>query len=116
MDSLTHLVAGALTPLAFPGAPKRAAVLGFGIAVGELPDMDIFFGSTPEALLVLHRGFTHALVWQPLLVLLAVIPFYLWLRCKPAVPGALSLSVLAGQEAPPRPDSGRFGRVDIEIV
>ena len=86
MDSLTHLVAGALTPLAFPGAPKRAAVLGFGIAVGELPDMDIFFGSTPEALLVLHRGFTHALVWQPLLVLLAVIPFYLWLRCKPAAP------------------------------
>lgn len=92
MDSLTHLVAGALTPLAFPNTPKRAAVLGFGIAVGELPDIDVIFGGSPEALLVLHRGITHALVWQPVLVLLAVLPFYIWMHCRkaPAPPCGLS--------------------------
>jgi len=79
MDSLTHLAAGVLTPLAFRRTPKRAAVVGFGIAVGALPDMDIFFVSGPEAFLTMHRGFTHALFWQPVLVLLVVIPFYLWM-------------------------------------
>lgn len=82
MDSLTHLVAGALTPLAFPNTPKRAAVLGFGIAVGELPDIDVLFGISPEALLVLHRGITHSLVWQPVMVLIAVIPFFIWMQGK----------------------------------
>lgn len=78
MDSFTHLVAGALTPLAFPYAPRRAALLGFGIAAGELPDIDIFFGNTPAFLMTLHRGITHALFWQPVLVLTLVLPFYLW--------------------------------------
>ena len=118
MDSLTHLVAGALTPLAFPGAPRRAALLGFGIAAGELPDIDIFFGSTPEALMVVHRGITHALVWQPLLALLVVLPFYLWMRCGAAnsAPNAGSArdgrnpgSSLAGDDARPHPTAGRFG-------
>ncbi|MCL1940274.1 MAG: metal-dependent hydrolase [Desulfovibrionaceae bacterium] len=84
MDSLTHLVAGALMPLAFKRTPKRAAVIGFGIAVGELPDIDAFFGAGTEALLVFHRGVTHALFWQPVLTLLAVIPFYIWLQCRRA--------------------------------
>lgn len=84
MDSLTHLVAGALTPLAFRDTPKRAAVIGFGIAVGELPDIDIIFGSSPEALMSLHRGITHALIWQPVLVLIALIPLYLWLHNRGA--------------------------------
>lgn len=82
MDSLTHLAAGVLTPLAFPRTPVRAAVIGFGIAIGELPDMDFIFGVAPEARLVLHRGITHALFWQPVFVLLAVLPFYIWLQCK----------------------------------
>ena len=120
MDSLTHLVAGALTPLAFPGAPRRAALLGFGIAAGELPDIDIFFGSTPEALMVVHRGITHALVWQPLLALLVVLPFYLWMRCRavdpaPAArpgPGDRVLFESApsgGCAVRPHPGAGRFG-------
>lgn len=83
MDSLTHLVAGALTPLAFRGMPKRAAIIGFGIAAGELPDIDVFFGTGPEAMLTLHRGITHALAVQPLFVFLAVLPFYLWMRKRP---------------------------------
>lgn len=118
MDSLTHLVAGALTPLAFPGAPRRSALLGFGIAAGELPDMDIFFGSTPEALMVLHRGITHALVWQPLLALLVVLPFYLLMRCRAANsapdarsgPGSRAFSAPSpGGGTRPYSDAGRFG-------
>ncbi|MDL2316144.1 metal-dependent hydrolase [Desulfovibrio sp. OttesenSCG-928-A18] len=84
MDSLTHLVAGALTPLAFRNTPRRAAVLGFGIAAGELPDIDVVLGNSPEVLLTVHRGITHALVLQPLLVLLVLLPFWFWLRRRPA--------------------------------
>lgn len=94
MDSLTHLVAGALTPLAFRGTPKRAAVIAFGIAVGELPDIDVLFGVSPEALLALHRGITHSLFWQPVFVLIAVLPFFLWLHCRQARP-------VLSREAPP---------------
>ena len=120
MDTLTHLVAGALTPLAFPGAPKRAAILGFGIAVGELPDIDIFFGSTPEALMVIHRGITHALAWQPVLALLAVLPFYLWLRCKNVSPPPAVCSAPDGRIAsgilPAPVDAGRFGLGSLCLV
>ena len=126
MDSLTHLVAGALTPLAFPGAPRRAALLGFGIAAGELPDIDIFFGSTPEALMVVHRGITHALVWQPLLALLVVLPFYLWMRCRAVNPAPDARSAPdgrlfsgpspAGGEARPHPGTGRFGLGSLYLV
>lgn len=84
MDSLTHLAAGALTPLLFRKTPRRAAVIAFGIAAGQLPDMDVFFGSGTEALLALHRGITHALAWQPVQILVVVIPFYIWLYCRRA--------------------------------
>jgi len=73
-------------------------VVGFGMAVGTLPDMDIFFVSGPEALLALHRGFTHALFWQPILVLLAVIPFYIWLCCRKAPTYPLSHQDLPGSD------------------
>ena len=115
MDTLTHLVAGALTPLAFPRAPKRAALLGFGIAAGELPDIDIFFGSTPDALMTLHRGITHALVAQPLLALLVVLPCYVWIRRSTAAlsphGGALSPDAFraAGPCASGESPAGRGG-------
>jgi len=102
MDSLTHLAAGVLTPLAFRHTPKRAAVIGFGMAVGSLPDIDIFFGSGAEALLVLHRGISHALFWQPVLALLAVVPFYILMRyrktetCPPYSFGRMYLVALVG--------------------
>ena len=117
MDSLTHLVAGALTPLAFRGTPKRAAVIGFGIAVGELPDIDILFGVSAEALLALHRGITHSLIWQPVLVLIAVLPFYIWLHCRGAglipireAPTAARAACMPGSDLEPGPDGlGAFG-------
>ncbi len=86
MDSLTHLVAGALTPMIFPRAPRRAMLAGFGIVAGEFPDIDIFSGSTPDHLLVVHRGITHALALQPVLALCLVLPFYLLLHRRQRVP------------------------------
>ncbi len=103
MDSLTHLVAGALTPLAFRATPKRAALLGFGIAAGEFPDIDIIFGFSPEALLFWHRGITHALIWQPLLALAVVLPFFFWMRRHKPRPAPLS-----GQQAPASGRNGSF--------
>lgn len=102
MDSLTHLVAGALTPLAFRHTPKRAAVVAFGMIAGSLPDIDVLFGGSPEALLSLHRGVTHAFFWQPLFVLILVLPFYFWLRRHPLPfrrPGA-GQAGLAGSPGP----------------
>jgi inner membrane protein len=119
MDTLTHLVDGALTPLAFPRAPKRAAMLAFGIAAGELPDIDIFFGATPEAHFAIHRGITHALVWQPVLALLVVLPAYLWMRSaastpkpRPAPAGSpepKNVPARIQRSLSPCPDCGIFG-------
>lgn len=118
MDSLTHLVAGALTPLAFPGAPRRGALLGFGIIAGELPDIDIFFGNSPEALMVLHRGITHALIWQPVLALIILLLFYLWMQrgtVKP-VPGFPPWTLFSGKDIPIGSSSVRFGAGSLYLV
>lgn len=118
MDSLTHLVAGALTPLAFKHTPKRAAVLTFGMLAGSLPDMDFIYGGTVESLLTVHRGITHALFWLPFWVLLPVIPWYIWMQSRPAcapssaVPGgALPAGGRAGHGAP-----GSYGLVTMYAV
>lgn len=80
MDTLTHCIAGGLTPLLFQRAPKRTALVVFGMVAGELPDIDAFFGSgTAEGLMLVHRGITHALVFQPILMLAYVVPFFLYL-------------------------------------
>ena len=84
MDSLTHLVAGALIPPALRHMPRRGALVVFGILAGELPDIDVLAGGTASAaaLFTIHRGITHALVWQPILALALVLPMYLWLSAK----------------------------------
>ena len=76
MDSVTHLVAGALTPLAFKNAPKTRVMILFGILCGELPDIDVIAGKTPENILAFHRGITHALVVQPLFALIMALIFH----------------------------------------
>ena len=84
MDTLTHCVAGGLTPLLFKQAPKRTALIWFGIAAGELPDIDFFFGNgTPEGLMLIHRGLTHSLFLQPFLTLALVVPFFIYVSCRP---------------------------------
>jgi inner membrane protein len=70
----------------------------FGIAAGELPDIDVIFGSTPEALMSAHRGITHALIWQPLLASLVVLPFYIWL-CRKSAPSPAGVRPAANHDA-----------------
>ena len=76
MDSLTHLVAGALTPLAFKNAPKTRMLVLFGIICGEFPDIDVIAGKSPEAILAFHRGATHALAAQPIFALVLALVFH----------------------------------------
>ena len=76
MDSVTHLVAGALTPLAFRNAPKTRIMILFGIICGEFPDIDVLAGTSPENILSFHRGPTHALVAQPLFALVLALIFH----------------------------------------
>lgn len=80
MDTVTHLVAGALTPLAFRDAPKTRAAVIFGIVCGEFPDIDIIAGKSPEAILAIHRGITHSLFMLPLFALLLSLLFHRLLR------------------------------------
>lgn len=61
MDSITHLAAGVITPLAFRKAPRTGALLLFGLAAGQLPDIDFLAGSGPHAMFALHRGMTHSI-------------------------------------------------------
>lgn len=62
MDSLTHLAAGVITPLAFRKAPRTGALVLFGIAAGQLPDIDFVAGQGPHAMFSLHRGMTHSII------------------------------------------------------
>ncbi|MDL2272305.1 metal-dependent hydrolase [Desulfovibrio sp. OttesenSCG-928-I05] len=82
MDTLTHLVAGAMTPLAFRNAPKSRLLIPFGILCGEFPDIDVLAGASAEAFLSFHRGITHALVVQPFSALLLALLFHRLLRRK----------------------------------
>ncbi len=84
MDSVTHLVAGALTPLAFKNAPKTRLMTVFGILCGELPDIDILAGRSPEVILSFHRGITHALIMQPLFALVMALIFHRALQKRDA--------------------------------
>ena len=76
MDTITHMVAGALTPLAFKNAPKTRMLTLFGIVCGEFPDIDILAGKSPEALLSFHRGITHAIVMQPVFAFVLALAFH----------------------------------------
>ncbi len=84
MDSVTHLVAGALTPLAFKNAPKARLMTVFGILCGELPDIDILAGKSPEVLMNVHRGITHALALQPVFALVMALLFHAALKKRDA--------------------------------
>lgn len=73
---MTHLVAGALTPLAFKNAPKTRALAVFGIICGEFPDIDVVAGRTAESILAFHRGITHSVFLQPVFALVLALIFH----------------------------------------
>lgn len=68
MDSLTQFVLGAAVSTACLGktlGPRKAAILG-GV-LGTLPDLDVFLPfDDPVDSFVLHRGWTHSLVFHAL--------------------------------------------------
>lgn len=79
MDSLTHLVlSGAITAAIVPAKHRRAAILA-GMALGTLPDLDVFWISAitdnPIRHMTEHRSFSHSLLIMPLVVTL------LWWLC-----------------------------------
>ncbi|MBP6117195.1 MAG: metal-dependent hydrolase [Neisseriaceae bacterium] len=79
MDSLTHLaLSGSIAAAIVPPKHRRAAILA-GMALGTLPDLDVFLvnamTSNPILQMTQHRGFSHSLFIMPLVILL------LWWLC-----------------------------------
>lgn len=83
MDSVTHMVAGMLLPVAYPKAPKRTSLIVFGAAAANIPDIDTFFShGTPEGFMLIHRALTHSIFLQPFLMLALVFPFFIYMSCR----------------------------------
>lgn len=84
MDPLTHSTFGmAVAMLVAPRLSRRPAALA-GLAAGLLPDADIFIRSDADPLLGVeyHRHFTHSVVFQPVIALLAASIAWMLLRGK----------------------------------
>lgn len=84
MDPLTHSTLGmAVAMLVAPAGLRRQAALA-GFAAGLLPDADIFIRSEADPLLGVeyHRHFTHSVVFQPVVAMLAATIAWLILRGK----------------------------------
>src|SRR5204863_5078321 len=75
MDNITHAAIGIVAAIltAPEGVRKKAALAG--MIAANLPDMDVFIGSSEDPLygLQMHRYFTHSLVLVPVLGVLAVL-------------------------------------------
>lgn len=69
MDPATHILSGAALAMAAPGRPKSRLFVAFGALCGTAPDIDVIFGSTPEAVMTLHRGLSHSIFFAPLFAL-----------------------------------------------
>lgn len=79
MDSLTHLAAGALSPLIFARAPRAASLVIFGVIAGELPDIDILAGNSAQSAFAVHRVMTHSIPAVLLFALLLTLIFKFYL-------------------------------------
>lgn len=75
MDSLTHIVLGAVVGEAAAGKKVGNKVLVYGAIAGSLPDFDVFVARffDPVDALFVHRGFSHSIF---LLVILAPLIAY----------------------------------------
>ncbi|MCL1889396.1 MAG: metal-dependent hydrolase [Desulfovibrionaceae bacterium] len=109
MDSVTHLAAGALTPLAFSRAPRMWPLIFLGIAAGMLPDIDILAGSSAHAMFSIHRGFTHSILSIVIAALFLALIFKFFLASphvkKDAVRVVDGLAVIA------KPDDWSLGQI-----
>ena len=65
MDSITHVVVGAVTGSALAGKKLGKKALLWGALANSIPDIDIvthFWMNDPDAILA-HRGFTHSILF-----------------------------------------------------
>ena len=84
MDPITHAASGAVAMLALPRRPATRWAVPLAALVAAFPDIDLAFVRGPLQFLQLHRGFTHARVYLPLLaLLLALAARPLWKRDTP---------------------------------
>jgi inner membrane protein len=84
MDPLSHAVTGAaLGGCLAKGKELRAAML-VGMLAGTAPDLDVFIRSASDPLLQLeyHRGFTHSLLFAPVLALVCAAVFHPFVRSR----------------------------------
>jgi inner membrane protein len=91
MDSLTHIVAGALIGEACAGKTLGKRAMLIGAAMQSLPDIDIVasFWLSPEDDLLAHRGITHSILFAIVATLglafvlfkshRGVVPWRLWI-------------------------------------
>ena len=65
MDTLTHLVLGATIGVTFSPKHRTTQMMLAGSALQVLPDADVLanLGTSPEAALLIHRGFTHSILF-----------------------------------------------------
>ncbi|MDO5536316.1 MAG: metal-dependent hydrolase [Desulfovibrionaceae bacterium] len=71
MDIVTHAASGALVALALPRMPATRWAVPLFCLAACLPDLDILLCSSPALFISLHRGFSHSLLFAPVLALVA---------------------------------------------
>ena len=79
MDSITHIVFGAVTGSALAGKKLGKKAMLWGALANSIPDIDVISGfwlNDPDAILA-HRGFTHSILFAFLLS-----PILSWLFAK----------------------------------
>jgi inner membrane protein len=86
MDPITHLASGALVAMILPGTRRSRWFMPFALVCAVLPDVDVFFGSTPLAYLTVHRGITHSFLGGAAMALLMALLFLPLLRRAPQGP------------------------------
>ena len=98
MDSITHIfLASALTQVAAGRRLGRTRAFLIGAIAATLPDLDIFIHTGNEMTNhALHRHFTHALVFVPVLAALALIPFLFHRKSRPLLGPLYLVAMLAG--------------------
>ncbi len=81
MDPVTHtIMSAALVRAAFSDIDQRRGLL-LGVIAGTIPDIDVLFRSFGEGPLdgmLLHRHFTHSVVFAPVGALVCLLPFLFW--------------------------------------
>ncbi len=84
MDSLTHIVLGACIGEAIAGKKLGKKAMAWGAFANSIPDFDFIasFWLTMDKNLLVHRGFTHSILFAVLLTPLLAWLGYRWHRSK----------------------------------